>query len=99
MAEVLANLLTHRQGRICLYGPPGTGKTAYGQHVAAQLDRPLLLRRASDIISPWLGLTERNLARMFRQAQEEEAVLLLDEADSFLQDRQRDQRSGGDRSQ
>lgn len=85
--------MAQRQGRICLYGPPGTGKTAYGQHVAAQLDRPLLLRRASDIISPWLGMTEKNLARMFRQAQEEEAVLLLDEADSFLQDRQGAQRS------
>jgi SpoVK/Ycf46/Vps4 family AAA+-type ATPase len=93
IAEVQTNLMTQRQGRICLYGPPGTGKTAYGQHVATQLDRPLLLRRASDIISPWVGMTEKNLARMFRQAQEDEAVLLLDEADSFLQDRQGAQRS------
>jgi len=93
IAEVQTNLMSQKQGRICLYGPPGTGKTAYGQHVATQLDRPLLLRRASDIISPWLGETERNLARMFRQAQEEGAVLLLDEADSFLQDRQGAQRS------
>jgi len=93
IAEVQTNLMTQRQGRICLYGPPGTGKTAYGQHVATQLDRPLLVRRASDIISPWLGMTEKNLARMFRQAQEEEAVLLLDEADSFLQDRKGAQRS------
>jgi transitional endoplasmic reticulum ATPase len=93
MAEIQHSLASHREGRICLYGPPGTGKTAYGRHVASELDRPLLVRRASDIISPWLGMTERNLARMFRQAQEEEAVLLLDEADSFLQDRQNAQRS------
>jgi len=93
MVELQDSLAAHRQGRICLYGPPGTGKTAFGQHVAAVLDRPLLVRRGSDIISPWLGMTERNLARMFRQALDEEAVLLLDEADSFLQDRQGAQRS------
>jgi SpoVK/Ycf46/Vps4 family AAA+-type ATPase len=93
MVEIQHSLASHRQGRICLYGPPGTGKTAYGRHVAAELDRPLLVRRASDIVSPWLGMTERNMARMFRQAREEEAVLLLDEADSFLQDRQNAQRS------
>lgn len=87
MAEVQAGLARHRQGRLCLYGPPGTGKTAFGRHVAETLDRSLMVRRASDIVSPWLGMTERNLARMFRQAQEEEAVLLLDEADSFLRDR------------
>lgn len=88
MAEVQTGLARHRQGRVCLYGPPGTGKTAFGRFVAETLDRTLMVRRASDIVSPWLGMTERNLARMFRQAQEEEAVLLLDEADSFLRDRQ-----------
>jgi len=88
MAVVQAGLARHRQGRLCLYGPPGTGKTAFGRHVTEVLDQPLMVRRASDIISPWVGMTERNLARMFRQAQEEEAVLLLDEADSFLRDRQ-----------
>ena len=93
MAEVQAGLCEHREGRVCLYGPPGTGKTAFGRYIAETLDRPLLIRRASDIISPWLGMTEQNMARMFRQAQEEEAVLLLDEADSFLQDRHGAQRS------
>lgn len=93
MAEIQAGLAQHGQGRLCLYGPPGTGKTAFGRYVAETLDRPLMVRRASDIISPWLGMTERILARIFRRAQEEEAVLLLDEADSFLRDRQGAQRS------
>ena len=75
------------QGRLCLYGPPGTGKTAFGRHLALRLDRPLMMRRASDILSAWLGSTEQNLAQMFRQAANDSAVLLLDEADSFLQDR------------
>lgn len=81
------------EGRLCLYGPPGTGKTAFGRHIAQVLDRPLLVRRASDILSPYVGVAERNIARMFDEARAESAVLLLDEADSLLRDRQGAQRS------
>lgn len=88
LAAVRAGLAEHRQGRLCLYGPPGTGKTAFGRYISEALDRPLMVKRASDIVSCWVGVTERNMARMFRAAQEEGAVLLLDEADSFLRDRQ-----------
>jgi SpoVK/Ycf46/Vps4 family AAA+-type ATPase len=87
IVEVQSGLAQQRKGRLCLYGPPGTGKTAFARHLADTLDRPLLVRRASDIVSPWVGMTEMNLAYLFREAQEEEAVLLLDEADSFLLDR------------
>lgn len=81
-------LMSRHAGRICLYGPPGTGKTAFGRHIAEVLDAPLLVKRASDILSPWVGETEQNLARMFEETARENAVLLLDEADSFLHDRQ-----------
>jgi transitional endoplasmic reticulum ATPase len=84
---VCEGLRARGKGRILLYGPPGTGKTAYAHHLARELDRPLLVRRASDLLSMWIGETERNIARAFREASEEGAVLLLDEADSFLQDR------------
>ena len=81
------------EGRLCLYGPPGTGKTAFGHHIAQALDRPLLVKRASDILSPYVGMAEKNIARMFDEARAEGAVLLLDEADSLLRDRQGAQRS------
>ena len=81
------------EGRLCLYGPPGTGKTAFGHHLARALDRPLLVKRASDILSPYVGVAERQIAQMFRDARAERAVLLLDEADSLLRDRQGAQRS------
>lgn len=81
------------EGRLCLYGPPGTGKTAFGRHLAQALDRPLLVKRASDILSPYVGLAERHIAQMFSEARSEGAVLLLDEADSLLRDRQGAQRS------
>jgi len=80
-------------GRLCLYGPPGTGKTAFGHHLATELDRPLLVRRASDLLGSYVGESEQNLARMFAEARQDRAILLLDEADSFLQDRRGAQRS------
>lgn len=85
--EICDGLSQHSAGRICLYGPPGTGKTLFARYLANTLDLPLMVRRASDLLSMWLGETEKNLARMFREATEENAVLLLDEADSFLRDR------------
>jgi SpoVK/Ycf46/Vps4 family AAA+-type ATPase len=87
LAEVAEGLKRTRTGRLCLYGPPGTGKTAYGRWLAEQLGMPLLVKRASDLLSMWLGGSEKNLARAFCEAERENAVLLIDEVDSFLQDR------------
>ena len=88
-----AGLVQSRTGRLCLFGPPGTGKTAYGQWLASQLGMPLLIQRASDLMSMWVGGNEKNIAKAFRQAEQDGAVLLIDEVDSFLQDRR-----GADRS-
>jgi SpoVK/Ycf46/Vps4 family AAA+-type ATPase len=93
LGEVAAGIVQAKAGRICLYGPPGTGKTAFGRWLATQLDVTLHAKKVSDIVSPYIGQTERNLAKVFREAAAEGAVLLLDEVDSFLQDRQRAQRS------
>jgi SpoVK/Ycf46/Vps4 family AAA+-type ATPase len=90
MAEQLRQ---HPSGRICLYGPPGTGKTAYGRWLAQQLGKPLHVKRASDLISMWVGETEKNLAKAFAQAEEANALLLIDEVDTFLQNREGAQRS------
>jgi SpoVK/Ycf46/Vps4 family AAA+-type ATPase len=80
-------------GRFCLYGPSGTGKSEFARHLAKVLDKPLLIKRASDLLDPYLGMTERNISQMFQQADEEESLLLLDEADSFLRDRNRSRES------
>jgi SpoVK/Ycf46/Vps4 family AAA+-type ATPase len=74
-------------GAICLYGAPGTGKTALAHYIAREINVPLVAKRASDILSPFVGETEQNIARIFRQAQQEKGMLLLDEADSFLTER------------
>jgi SpoVK/Ycf46/Vps4 family AAA+-type ATPase len=87
LKEVAKGLAQTGAGRLCLYGPPGTGKTAYGRWLAGQLQRPLSVRRASDLISMWVGGTEKNIADAFKRAEQDHAVLLIDEVDSFLQDR------------
>lgn len=90
---ICKGLQQNKEARICLYGPSGTGKTAFGKYIAQTLDLPLLAKRASDIVSPYVGVTEKNMARMFEEARQEKAVLMLDEADTFLSSRSNAQRS------
>ncbi|MEA3051591.1 MAG: hypothetical protein QOG72_494 [Sphingomonadales bacterium] len=78
---------------LLLTGPPGTGKTVLAAHLAERLDRPLSVKRASDLLSKWLGETEANIAEAFAEAREAGAVLLFDEADSLLLDRADAQRA------
>jgi SpoVK/Ycf46/Vps4 family AAA+-type ATPase len=85
--QIVSALQRRPHGALCFFGPPGSGKTALGEHIAASLGRPLLVRQASDLMSKFVGETEANMARMFDEAAVEEAVLLLDEADSFLRSR------------
>ena len=80
-------------GTLCFYGPPGTGKTALAEHIAHELQRPLMVRQASDLVSKFVGETEQNMAAMFEEAEAEQAVLLLDEADSFLRSRRMAERN------
>ena len=80
-------------GTLCFYGAPGTGKTALAEHLAKAIGRPLIVKQASDLMSKYIGETEQNMAAMFKEAEAEQAVLLLDEADSFLQDRRGAQRT------
>ncbi|WP_137919411.1 ATP-binding protein [Hydrogenophaga sp. 2FB] len=93
LPRVIAALKARGHGCLCFHGAPGTGKTALAEHIAQQLERPLMIRRASDLISKFVGETEQQMAAMFREAEAEKAVLLLDEADSFLQDRRGAQRT------
>lgn len=92
-SSVVEGMRRTRQGRLCLFGPPGTGKTAYGKWLAEQLDLPLDARRASDLLSKWLGASERNVARAFREARDHRSILMIDEVDTFLQDRRRSRQS------
>jgi len=93
ITRVIEALRRKGVGTLCFYGPPGTGKTALGEHIAQQLARPLMIRQASDLVSKFVGETEQNMAAMFEEAEAEQAVLLLDEADSFLRSRRMAERN------
>jgi transitional endoplasmic reticulum ATPase len=82
-----------RAGRLCLYGPPGTGKTAFAHHLAREIGLPLAVHRASDLLSPYVGEAEKQIAAAFRDAEQSGSALLIDEVDSFLQDRTRAERN------
>ena len=75
------------EARVCLHGPPGTGKTAFARYLAEQLRKPFKLIAGSDLLSPLVGESEKAVAKLFQEAEETGAVLLLDEADSFLTSR------------
>ncbi|MDB5850769.1 MAG: ATPase, partial [Rhodoferax sp.] len=91
--RIVQALKARGHGTLCFYGAPGTGKTALAEHIAKSLEKPLLIKQASDLMSKFVGETEQNMAAMFKEAEAEQAVLLLDEADSFLQDRRGAQRT------
>ncbi len=89
LLDEAAEVLGHARlgARLLLHGVPGTGKTAFGKALAERLDKPLLQRQASSLLSMWVGGTEKNLRNMFEEARLEGGVLLMDEADSFLRNR------------
>lgn len=93
LSRMVQALQERGHGSLCFHGPPGSGKTALAEYLADQMGRPLMIRQASDLVSKFVGETEQNMASMFAEAEAENAVLLLDEADSFLQDRRGAQRT------
>src|SRR5262245_2688883 len=64
-------------------GPPGTGKTICAEAVANALGMKLLLVDYAEAESMWVGETPKNIARIFRSAAEQDAVLFFDEADAI----------------
>ena len=77
----------HQRFSLCLQGPPGTGKSAYVRYLADRLGLEVLQKRASDLMSMWVGGTEKTIARAFAEARDTGAFLVFDEADSLLADR------------
>ena len=88
----LADKITNNSNRgcsFCLYGPPGTGKSLYARHLAKCMNMPVVFKRTSDLLSMWVGGSEKNIASAFSEALESNSFLMFDEADSLLSDRRR----------
>lgn len=73
------------QGVAALFdGPPGTGKTLSASVIATELDVPLFRIEVSTIVDRYVGETEKNLQRLFAEAEASRGILLFDEADSLF---------------
>ena len=86
LTEKLKKSETQQYG-ILLYGQSGSGKSHYAQWLAQELKMPFIKKRCSDLIDKFVGESEKRIRDAFREAREKKAVLLFDEADSFLFDR------------
>lgn len=72
---------------LLLWGPPGTGKTEFVKYLGGKLRSEVHVKMGSDILSMYVGETERLISDAFRQAEAENAILFFDEIDGLVQDR------------
>lgn len=73
--------------RTLFYGPPGTGKTLTASLIGKLARRVVYRIDLSLIVSKWVGETEKNLARIFDQAENQNWILFFDEADALFSKR------------
>jgi transitional endoplasmic reticulum ATPase len=84
--QVMARWGARRPQGILLYGPPGTGKTMLARALATEIGATFREIRTPEILDKWLGGSERNIKRIFRDARRyrEPTVMLFDEFDSII---------------
>lgn len=69
---------------IIFHGPPGTGKTYFAKAMATAMDATVIIVSGPELKSKWVGESEENLRRVFRQARRSApAVVVFDEIDAF----------------
>ncbi len=78
---------------LLLSGPPGTGKTEFVKYLGHVLNTKINVCMGSDLLGCYVGETEKNIARAFRKAESEHAILFLDEIDGLVQSRERARRT------
>ncbi len=80
-----ARKLRHGRGLSALFaGPSGTGKTMAAEVVAGELGFDLYKVDLSGVVSKYIGETEKNLSRIFAEAETANAILFFDEADALF---------------
>jgi SpoVK/Ycf46/Vps4 family AAA+-type ATPase len=85
MVPRLRNKSAASEGNLALFsGPRGTGKTMAAEIVARELGLSMYRVNLNQVVSKYIGETEKNLARVLKTAETKKAVLLFDEADALF---------------
>lgn len=88
LQKILAELGRNNVGaRLCLHGPSGCGKSHFARYLSKKLERPLIVKTGAQLLGKYVGQTEEQLAQAFDEAQTSNAILLIDEVDAFLTNR------------
>jgi transitional endoplasmic reticulum ATPase len=84
--EAMARWGARRPQGLLFYGPPGTGKTMLARALAHEIGARFQEIHTPDILDKWLGASERNIKKIFRDARRyrEPTVMLFDEFDSII---------------
>ena len=81
----VGGIADYGHGLVALFhGAPGTGKTFAAEAIAGHLGKPLYQAAMSDLLSRWVGDSEKNLAALFEAAEKDGAIVFLDEVDGLL---------------
>ena len=74
----------NRGYRVLFYGPPGTGKTLTATLLGKEFNKDVYRVDLSQIVSKYIGETEKNLSRIFDRAEHKDWILFFDEADALF---------------
>ncbi len=70
---------------VLLYGPPGTGKTLLAKAVAGESESNFILVKGPELMSKWVGESEKGVRKIFSKARETSpTIILFDEIDSLV---------------
>jgi len=70
--------------RTLFYGPPGTGKTLTATLLGNQFEKDVYRIDLSQVVSKYIGETEKNLEKVFKKAENKNWILFFDEADALF---------------
>ena len=89
---IFAKFKKQAGGGVLLYGPPGCGKTMIARAVATECQAEFMSIGIADVLSMWIGESERNLASLFDKARHSKpCVLFFDEIDALAYSRSKAQ--------